>query len=140
MEASPNGGEGSILPIGFMDAQWRSVTPPQVTPPSQVHQFPFLTGLGTRAGYIHPSQGKQAGVETGSSDDQMRITKPITSSSGVINTQMVSVKMEDQRLNTGRSFMGLSEDQDQDQYSGVGNAWTADLSGGFSSSSTANMI
>lgn len=134
MGASPSGGEGSILPIGFIDAQRRSVTPPQVTPPPQVHQFPLLTGLGTRVGYIHPS------VEGGSSDDQTRITKPITSSSGVIDTQMVPGKMEDQKLNTGRSFTGLSGDQDQDQYWGAGNAWTADLSARFSSSSTINML
>ncbi|KAG9444593.1 hypothetical protein H6P81_015933 [Aristolochia fimbriata] len=134
-----SGGGGGSGSATHDHQQWRSMVPPQL-----VQQFPFLTGLEAPPALYpfdqgeeveHPYGGGGGGVSGGSNSHLRAKLPPPTSV-----TQMAPVKVEGssdhQGLNLPRHFLGINSGNDQ--YWGS-NAWSTDLSG-FNSSSSSHML
>ncbi|KAG8651332.1 dof zinc finger protein DOF3.6 isoform X2 [Manihot esculenta] len=117
--STSGGASGSLLSTGGLVDQWRF---------QQVQQFPFLANIEPPNG-LYPFEG----IEPANYVGQLR-SKPMDS--GV--TQLASVKVEEnyQGLNLSKNFLGITGN---DQYWPGSTAWTADLPG-FSSSSTSHLL
>lgn len=117
--STSGGASGSLLSTGGLVDQWRF---------QQVQQFPFLANIEPPTG-LYPFEG----IEPANYVGQLR-SKPMDS--GV--TQLASVKVEEnyQGLNLSKNFLGITGN---DQYWPGSTAWTADLPG-FSSSSTSHLL
>lgn len=121
-------GAGSVLSTGLAE-QWRLQQVPQL------QQFPFLSNFEPPAGLF---QFEGENVEPPSyvgAAGQLR-SKPLDS--GVTRViERPPVKMEENRgFNSSRNLLGTGGN---DQYWGAGNAWSTDLSG-FTSSTTTHML
>lgn len=132
----------SILSSSGLE-QWRM--PLQMT--QQQHQFPnFLAGLEGSSNGLYPFEGNTQNHHELITSGYLR-PKVINSTSGIM-TQLASVKMEDSNINLSRQFLGISnnninDNQGSEQFwnsaivaSNSSATWSDHVSGFSSSSNT----